>query len=172
MSKESDRVIRLGQITGVHGVKGWVRVYSFTEPRTNLLDYDCWLLEHRDLEQRVEVIAGRESGRKLIAKLKGVDDRDAAADLAGAIIAVPRSELPELDADDFYWTDLEGLEVRNTAGDRLGTVARLISTGANDVLVLEQSEHHLIPFVRGKTVLSVELEKGVIVVDWDASFWE
>lgn len=172
MSKQSDRVIRLGRITGAHGVKGWVRVHSFTEPRTNLLDYDRWLLEHRGQSGPVALVAGRESGRKLIAKLEGVDDRDAAEELTGASVCVPRSELPELDADEYYWTDLEGLKVRNTAGDRLGTVTRLIDTGANDVLVLDQSEHHLIPFVRGKTVLSVDLEQGEIVVDWDASFWE
>jgi 16S rRNA processing protein RimM len=117
-------------------------------------------------------MAGRESGRKLIAKLAGIDDRDAAAELAGAAISVRRSELPELAADEFYWADLVGLEVQNTAGDRLGTVTGLIETGANDVLVLDGSDQHLIPFARGETVLRVDLENGEIIVDWDASFWE
>jgi 16S rRNA processing protein RimM len=169
---EPDRVIRLGQITGAHGVKGWIKVHSFTKPRTNLLDYREWQLEHRGREWTVAVMAGRESGRKLIAKLAGIDDRDAAAELAGAAISVRRSELPELAADEFYWADLVGLEVQNTAGDRLGTVTGLIETGANDVLVLDGSDQHLIPFARGETVLRVDLENGEIIVDWDASFWE
>lgn len=172
MNAESVRVIRLGQIVGAHGVKGWVKVFSFTEPRTNLLEFPHWLLEQNDDELKVEVEAGAESGRKLIAKLAGIDDRDAAAALAGATIAVLRSEMPKLSADEFYWADLEGLEVINVAGDRLGRIARLIETGANDVLVLDGNEQHLIPFVWGKTVRRVDLDAGEIIVDWEASFWE
>ena len=172
MRTDTDRVIRLGQITGAHGVKGWVKVHSFTEPRTNLLGYRHWQLEHRGRTIAVEVLAGRESGRRLIARLAGIDDRDEAAGLTGAAITVPRSELPELAPDEFYWADLEGLAVRNSAGDRLGTVTGLIATGANDVLVLDGSDQHLIPFVQGETVLRVDLDNGEIVVDWDASFWE
>jgi 16S rRNA processing protein RimM len=156
MSAKSDRVVRLGEITGAHGVKGWVKVHSFTEPRTNLLEYRHWLLDHRGVTRDVEVLAGHESGRKIVAKLAGIDDRD----------------LPTLEADEFYWADLEGLSVKNTAGVLLGTVVQLIATGAHDVLVLDGSEQRLIPFVRGRIVRRVDLDDGEIIVDWDTSFWE
>lgn len=172
MSAAADRVIRLGEITGIHGVRGWIRIHSFTHPRTNLLEYRQWLLEQAGSRRPVEVEAAAESGKRLIAKLAGVDDRDAAAGLIGSLIGIPRGALPPLAAGEYYWADLEGLSVRNLHGDELGRVERLIATGANDVLVLEGSEDRLIPFVEGETVRRVDLEAGEIVVDWDASYWE
>ena len=147
-------------------------MHSYTEPRRNLLDYACWRLEQGDQSRTVKVEAARESGRRLLAKLEGIDDRDAAAALTGAGIAVAREAMPALAADELYWADLEGLEVRSTTGARLGTVQRLLATGANDVLVLDGPEGRLIPFVRDKTVRSVDLEAGEIIVDWDVSFWD
>jgi len=172
VSAQSDRVVRLGEITGVHGVKGWLKVHSFTEPRTNLFEYPDWLLED-GTGQRVAVLeAARESGKRLIVKLVGIDDRETAEELTGAVIGVPRSAMPPCAPGEFYWADLEGLAVRNIAGDRLGTVARLIATGANDVLVLEGKAERMIPFVPGETVRRVDLDAGEIVVDWDVSYWE
>jgi len=172
VSAESDRVVRLGEVTGAHGVKGWIKVHSFTEPKTNLLAYASWLLEIDGQWQRLAVEHGHEAGRRLIAKLAGVDDRDSAAALGGAAIGVPRSAMPEPAPGEYYWTDLEGLAVRNLAGDRLGTVARLIATGANDVLVLAGDDGRMIPFVEGDTVRGVDLAAGEILVDWDPSYWE
>lgn len=172
MSAESDRAVRLGEITGVHGVRGWIRVHSYTEPRQNLLAYRSWVLAHGGRDRRVEVEEARESGQRLIAKLAGIDDRDGAAALIGASISVPRSALPPPAPGEYYWTDLEGLVVRNGSGDLLGRVDRLIATGANDVLVLEGPEERMIPFVQGSTVQRVDLDRGEIVVDWDTAFWE
>jgi 16S rRNA processing protein RimM len=172
VSAESDRVVRLGQIAGVHGVQGWVKVLSFTEPRTNLLDYHDWLLTHEGGNLSVRVEAGQESGKRLIAKIAGVDDRDAAAKLIGAMIEVPRSAMPPLAPDEYYWSDLEGLAVINLDGQRLGSVSRVMATGANDVLILDGGAGRLIPFVADKVVRRVDLAAGEIIVDWDESFWE
>ena len=172
MSAKSNRVIRLGEITGVHGVKGWVKVHSYTEPRINLFEYADWLLEDGAGQRMVVLEAGRESGKRLVAKLVGIDNREAAEALSGAVIGVPRSAMPPCAPGEYYWADLEGLAVRNVAGDRLGTVERLIATGANDVLVLEGGGERLIPFVEGETVRDVDLDAGEIVVDWDVSYWE
>lgn len=172
MSAESDRVILLGQITGAHGVKGWVKVHSYTEPRSNLLGYRSWLLERNGEWQAVAVETASESGNRLIAKLAGIEDRDAALELAGTGIGVKRSAMPAPAPNEYYWTDLEGLAVRNLAGDLLGTVERLIATGANDVLVLDERGERMIPFVAGETVRQVDLETGEILVDWDPSYWE
>lgn len=172
MSAESDRIVRLGQIAGVHGVQGWVKILSFTEPRTNLLEYPDWLLDQNGSQRSIKLEAAREAGKRLIAKLAGIDDRDSAAELIGAEIGVQRSAMPPCAPGEYYWTDLEGLAVKNLAGDQLGTVARLIATGANDVLVLEASGERMIPFVEGETVRLVDLDAGEIVVDWDESYWE
>jgi 16S rRNA processing protein RimM len=170
VSADADRVVRLGEICGVHGVKGWVRLRSFTDPRTNLFDYADWLIDSADGRRAVAVEASGTSGKHLIAKLAGVDDRDAAAALIGAGIGVPRSALPSCEPGEYYWTDLEGLTVRTEAGDSLGTVERLVATGANDVLVLDGER--MIPFVAERIVKSVDVEAREIVVDWDASYWE
>jgi 16S rRNA processing protein RimM len=172
VSAESDRVVRLGQISGVHGVQGWVKVLSFTEPRTNLLDYRRWQLTHEGENRQVQIEAAQESGKRLIAKIAGIDDRDAAAELIGALIEVPRAAMPALGPGEYYWADLEGLAVVNLAGERLGAVSRVMATGANDVLLLDGSAERMIPFVANDVVQRVDLEAGEIVVDWDQSFWE
>lgn len=170
MSASVDRLVRLGEISGVYGVRGWVKVLSFTEPRTNLFDYTRWLLEHRGGRRAVDVEATRSTGRNLLAKLADIDDRDEAAALIGAQISVPRRELPDCAPGEYYWADLEGLAVVNRAGEPLGTVERLVATGSNDVLVLDGGQ--MIPFVQGEIVISVDLGDRKIEVDWDPSYLE
>lgn len=172
MSPESDRVVQLGEISGVHGVRGWVRVHSYTDPRTNLFDYPSWLLEQAGERMEIGVEAARIAGRKLIAKLVGIDDRDRALGLVGAAIGVRRSHLPAPEPGEYYWTDLEGLAVVTRGGERLGRVERLIATGAHDVLVLDGPGERMIPFVPGEVIERVDLEAGEILVAWDASYWE
>lgn len=164
----------LGRITGLYGVRGWVRVRSYTEPRAALLEYHDWLVGHAGAWERFEV-EGREHGKALVARLEGTQDRDAAARFIGAEVAVERSRLPEPAAGEYYWADLEGLEVRHRDGRVLGRVDRLLETGAHDVLVVrpgEPGEHGregeiLIPFVPGRFVRGVDLDAGVIDVDWE-----
>jgi 16S rRNA processing protein RimM len=171
VSAETDRVIQLGEITGAHGVKGWVRVQSFTDPKSNLLGYGTWLLDRGGEWQSVAVEAARESGRRLIAKLANIEDRDAAAGLAGTAIGVRRSSMPAPAPNEYYWADLEGLAVRNLGGHVLGTVDRLVATGANDVLVLAGDDQKMIPF-ESAIVRSVDFGTGEIIVDWDPGYWE
>ena len=171
MSAATDRVVPLGEITGPHGVKGWVRVHSFTDPKSNLLGYRTWLLERGGEWQAVAVEAARESGRRLIAKLAAVEDRDAAAELAGTAIGVRRSSMPAPAPNEYYWADLEGLAVRNLEGHVLGKVERLLATGAHDVLVLAGDDDKMIPFETA-IVRSVDFESGEILVDWDPGYWE
>jgi len=157
----------LGRIAGVFGVKGWVKVLSYSEPREAILDYENWLLKRGDVWQAATVEKGKPHGKSVIAKLANVEDRDAAAELMGFDIAVPRDELPETQAGEYYWTDLEGLQVVHRDGRSLGRVAHLIATGANDVLVVEGDRECLIPFVMEEVILDVDLANGVISVDWE-----
>ena len=168
---KSERLIELGYVAGVMGVQGWVKVHSYTEPRENILDYPAWNLgDGSETSEEYLLEAGRTQGKSLVAKLTGVDDRDEATALIRRIIRVKRCQLPELEPGQYYWSDLEGLTVVNTAGGRLGTVTKLIATGANDVLVVQGDGELLIPFVLEQVVKSVELDEGRIVVAWDSDY--
>ena len=161
----------LGRLSGLFGVRGWVKVHSYTEPRENIIDYSGWILVHGGKEHRVDVEAGHLAGKSVVAKLRGIDDRDEASGWIGADVCVERAALPPCKPGEYYWVDLEGLEVRNMRGETLGEVDHLMSTGAHDVIVLRGGDR-LIPFVTGTVVQRVDFEAGVIVVDWESSFWD
>ncbi len=177
MSAADEKLI-IGKISGVYGVKGWVKVYSDTEPKEGITQYNPWYLRQPGRQQgewrEVQVESGRRQAKTVIAKLDGCDDRDAAMLLTGAEIAIRQDQLKELNKDEYYWRDLIGLRVTNREGVELGTVHRLMETGANDVLVVKgqdkESKEHLIPWILNQSVLDVDLEQGLIQVDWDADF--
>lgn len=167
MTRASQDIVRLGRIVGLFGVRGWVKVYSYTEPREGIVEYRRWLIGSAESWQERRVVDGRRSGRSVIAQLEGVEDRESAAGLLGLDVAVTRDTLPGLSATQYYWADLEGLAVRRKDGTRLGRVERLLETGAHDVMVVDGERERLIPFVVGEVVLDVDLDAGVIDVDWD-----
>lgn len=155
---------------GPWGVKGWVKVYSYTDPRENIVDFPTWSLEKDGQRRSVRVEQGRRHGSQVVVKLASVDDRDAAALLAGADVSVARGELAPCEDGEYYWTDLEGLRVVTRGGVDLGAIDRLFSTGSNDVMVVIGDKERLIPFVKEQVVQSVDLEAGTVVVDWDPAF--
>ncbi len=179
--------IAVGQLVGVFGIKGWLKVKSNTEPAENIIDYKPWHLktQHGLKEVEVDEYAFRPQG--LMVHIKGCDDRDQAAALGKATIVVDKSLLPELDAQEFYWHQLIGLKVITVfSGDTsessatqaqcLGSVKSLLATGANDVLVVEATQEsiddreRLLPYVFDEFVLAVDLEAGEIRVNWDPEF--
>jgi 16S rRNA processing protein RimM len=157
----------LGRIVGLFGIRGWVKVFSYTEPREAVLDYKDWLLSQDGGWQRVALAEGRRQGKAIIARLEGIEDRDSAAELTGSNIGVNRDALPDPGEGRYYWADLEGLGVVHKDGTQLGRVTCLMATGANDVLVVDGSVERLIPFVMGAVILDVDLAAGVIRVDWE-----
>ncbi len=157
----------LGRISGFFGVRGWVKVYSYTEPREAVLNYRSWLLSSNGDWRTAEVAEGKRHGKTVIARIEGIEDRDQAAKLIGCDIGVPRSEMPETDEGQYYWSDIEGLRVMTKNGTGLGKVEYLLETGANDVMVINGEQEVLVPFVIDDVVLDVDLAAGVITVDWD-----
>ena len=133
-----------------------------------ILEYQPWLLGED--KKPVKIIDGRKQGKGLVALLPGFNDREQATTLVGQQIFVGRDQLPATAADEYYWADLEGLEVHTTQGHVLGRVEKLMETGANDVLVIRGQREHLVPFVQGQYVTCVDLENGLIEVDWDPEF--
>jgi 16S rRNA processing protein RimM len=162
--------VLLGRIVGVHGVHGAVKLESFTEPRLAIFGYKPWLLERESgAVGEVAEAQGHTQGKGIVATLAGIGDRDVAASLVGTKIFVPREALPELASGEYYQVDLEGLQVRNLAGEDLGHVSHLFDNGAHDVLVTrdEAGRERLIPYVVERFVKAVDLGAGCITVDWD-----
>lgn len=167
----ADRLVVVGKIVGLSGVQGWVKLESYTEPRMSIFAYQPWLLGTGAEGKEVSGAHGRAQGKGMIAALPGITDRDAAAALVGVEIRVSRALLPAPKCGEYYWTDLEGMEVVTLDGAALGRVSHLFATGANDVLVTRDGERErLIPFVQEQFVHKVDLEAGRITVDWDPDF--
>ena len=166
----SAEMLVVGKISGVYGVKGWVKLFSYTDPREGIVDYDQCYLRQKGTWHAVTLTAGRKHGKGVIAKLDHCDDRDEAMKLIGTEIAIRREQLAELPPGEYYWNDLIGLKVINQDDTDLGQVIALMETGANDVLVVEGDRERLIPFTQGHAVTEVDLDQGVIRVDWDPEF--
>jgi 16S rRNA processing protein RimM len=168
MNTDPNRYVILGQVVGVFGIKGWVRIQSDTEPSDNILTYSPWYLARQDDWQAYKVLQGQAHSKGIIALLEGCHDRDMAASLVGCRIAVTRNQLPTPAQGEYYWSDLIGLDVYNLQQEYVGKVTAMLPTGANDVLVIQgQNEEILIPYVKDYYVYGVDLAAGKIAVDWD-----
>lgn len=167
----AQQYIVVGEISGVFGIKGWVKVYSFTEPRENILNYSPWILRKGSDLKTLEVLDGSLQGKAVVASLSGITDRDIAASLGGYEIVIDAGMLPEPEEGEYYWRDLIGLKVETEQGVTLGLVDYLLETGANDVLVVKDGEkERLIPFLQGQFVKKIDLESSLMIVDWDPEF--
>ena len=155
--------VEIGRVVGAFGIKGWIRVLSYSTPPEGLLRYRHWTIAGRDWE----VLDGHPHGDTVVAGLAGLADRDAAAALRGATVAVPRAKLPKAKRGEFYWTDVLGSEVVSTKGAKLGTLGSVTSNNAQDVMVVTGERERLIPAVAGAIVQSVDVAGKRIVVEWE-----
>ena len=147
-----------------------MRVYSYTQPRENIVAYGPWVLESPEGERRtMTVVEGKAHGKGVVARLEGVADRDAAAALVGWEIKVSRTSLPDAPAGHYYWDDLIGLNAFDAQGRSVGRVTGLMETGAHDVLVIQGGDRVLLPFVVGQTIMEVDLAGSRIVVDLESA---
>ncbi len=157
-----DKPVLIGSISGCHGVRGWLKVYSYTRPRENITRYRRWLIDGQ-----LYRVKATKHGKSVIVKIEGIDDRDAAARLVGKEIYLPRTSLPALEEGQYYWNDLIGMDVVNVEGDAFGTVSKLLETGAHDVLVIEgEDRQRLVPFVMDVYIKNVDFDNNTIHVDW------
>ncbi|MGQ9426345.1 ribosome maturation factor RimM [Gilvimarinus sp. F26214L] len=179
MAESLPELIPVGRIGAVYGVRGWVRVQSFTAPPEKIFEYQPWWLRTPEGWQSMEVAASSIQGKRLVAQLSGVDDRERARAYAQVEIAVAADALPPLDEGEYYWHQLEGLRVISEYGGEhhdLGRVERLMETGANDVLVVRgdgdsiDKRERLVPYLPDHTVRKVDLARDEILVDWDPEF--
>jgi len=166
----SSEVITVGKISGVFGLQGALKIFSFTDPRENILNYSPWRLKKNNELLEVELISGKSQGKIITARLKGISNRDTAATLVGYEIQIDKALLPATDNDEYYWHDLIGLKVETVEGTKLGVVDSILETGANDVLIIKGDRERLIPFLQPETVVNIDLEIGLMRVDWDSDF--
>jgi len=171
MTEADSDYLTIGRINGLFGVRGWVKVYSHTEPRDNILTYRTWYLRDGHIWREAELAEGKAHGKGIVARIKGCDDRDAAAALIGSDIAIRREQLHQAAEGEYYWADLIGLDVVTSEGVELGHVDHLMETGANDVLVVRQGKRErLIPYIPGQVICEIDLAGKRLVVDWDPEF--
>ncbi len=165
-------MVVMGKVVAAHGIRGWIKVQTYTEYLDSLLDYDIWHLGNDKQAWRpFEVLEADVHGKVVVARLQGVEDRTAAEKCKGLLVAIPRDELPEEEDGEYYWSDLVGMRVVNLTDEALGTVDTLLETGANDVLGVRdaQGKEILIPFI-AQVIRQVDKERKVIRVDWQADY--
>lgn len=166
-----NELIHVGEISGVFGIKGWVKVFSLTDPRENILDYSPWVLKKGNQVKEVILSNGKRQGKSVVACIEGLSDRDEAATYSGWEILIKKSQLPKSENGEYYWADLVGLQVDTEDGFNLGKIDHLIETGANDVLVIiKEDEERLIPFIQGQVIKKIDLDNKIMIVEWDPDF--
>lgn len=169
MQKE-DRYVLVGKVGAAHGIQGLVKITSYTEASADIFKYNPWHLKQNGQWVQVNIEREQQSGKHLIARVEGCYDRNTAQTLTNTEIAVKRDQLEELEEDQHYWSDLEGLSVRNTDGIDLGRVDHLFDTGSNAVMVITGGKRRLIPFIKEHVIVEVDYEAKSITVDWDPEF--
>jgi len=174
--KAARALVVMGRIGRPHGVKGWLRLQSSTSPPANILEFAELHVETEHGPGSLRIDGSRWQGDSLIVHFAGYDEPELARRLTGLEVYVVADELPELDAGEYYWRQLQGLAVVNLAGENLGRVSSVFETGANDVMVVAPAQgsiddrERLIPYVWTRVVRRVDLEAGTINVDWGADF--
>jgi len=158
--------ILIGKVSGCFGVQGWIKVFSYCDPRENITAYESWIVG----DKKFDAVESKRNGKLIVAKLVGINDKDAALTLMGQAVEIEKQQLTQLTADQFYWHDLVGLEVKNTDGVSFGTIKSLLETGANDVIIVKGERERLIPYITDdtddKTVIKVDLQQNIMLVDW------
>jgi 16S rRNA processing protein RimM len=174
MKTDAKDLVVMGRIVAPYGVFGWLKIIPDTEVFDTLLDYKTWWIG-KDLDWReLKLESAKIHNDVLLVKLKGIDERDGAFACKGKLVAVPRVSLPELENEEYYWSDLIGLNVKNQLNVDFGSIIDVLETGANDVIVVSKQDvngkrERLIPFV-AQTILEVSLENQTMLVDWDEDF--
>lgn len=163
MNKDSR--ILIGKVSGCFGVKGWLKIFSYSDPRENITTYKNWLIDGKLYES----VVSKKQGKLIVAKLEGIDDKDSAMAFMGKSIEIEPHQLQDLDEGEYYWRDLIGLRVKNLRDIDFGEVTNLLETGAHDVIIVKHKElqrERLIPFVYDDTIVKVDLENQTMTVDW------
>ena len=170
MNNSADKAfISIGRIGSTYGVRGWVKIDSYTESGAKILDYMPWYIKDHNNWRIIDIEDKKVQNNLVIVKLIGVHTPEEARLLTGKLIVISRSQLPALKQNEYYWSDLEGLTVVTEDGVVLGKIAYLIATGANDVLIVKGEKEHAIPYLPNKVIKKIDLAQHLMIVDWEIS---
>lgn len=164
-----DQYITIAKIGAPYGVRGWLKVQTFTDSIENAVNYRPWFVT--DAKGQWSILAVEQvdyQSERLLIKIQGIDTPEAARCYTGKLLHIPRNKLPVLQENEYYWSDLEGLTVIDQHGDVLGKVSFLLETGSNDVLVVKGSKQIAVPYLPGQVIKSVSLDTREIHVEWEA----
>lgn len=165
-------IVVLGRLADPYGIQGWLWLHPFGDDPLAWAEMPVWwIAKEGEPWRECKLKSLKAHGNGVVVLLEGIADRTAAEAMKGFLVGAPRESLPKTDDDEFYWGDLIGLDVINTAGERLGKVAGLIESGANTVLrvVADDGLERLLPFVSA-VVLAVEKDAGLIRVEWGSDW--
>lgn len=175
--KKQENLTVVGKFGSSYGIRGWIKVFSFTEQEDSLFDYQPWFIKKQGVLQSIELESWKYHSQHLIAKLKNIHDRDEASTLTNCEILVDMDAFPALDDGSYYWKDLVNCRVVTVLGYDLGCVVDLMETGSNDVLVVQANlkdafgmKERLIPYIETQVIKNVDLQSKLIEVDWEPSF--
>lgn len=169
MDNSTDWLV-VGRFGRTHGIKGFITVHSFTDPRDNILHYTDWHVYLAKQWQPLKIVRLEVNDKSILAQIEGYREREQVASLTNAEIAVSRTQLPTLQPGEYYWHELIGMQVVNQQGQPFGKVIEIMPTGANDVLVVEGEKRYLIPYLPGQFVKEINASQRIITVDWDMDF--
>lgn len=175
-SDKEGKILVLGQFGKVHGLKGWLKLTSFTSPAENILDYPKLNAEVNQSWTSFCIDQSKKQANGLLVHVSGYDDPESAKSLTGLRLSVAAKSLPALSTGDYYWHELEGLRVVNQREQNFGRIIKLLETGANDVLVIApdtdsiDDRERLIPYLKESVIKVVDLDAGTIQVSWEADY--
>ncbi|CCN35521.1 16S rRNA-processing protein RimM [Vibrio nigripulchritudo ATCC 27043] len=176
MSEQGDKIV-VGKFGASYGIRGWLKVFSYTDNAESIFDYSPWFIKQKGEWVECKVESWKRHNKGMVCKLEGLDIREEAHLLTNFEIAINPASLPELSEDEFYWRELFGMQVVTTKGYNLGEVVDLLETGSNDVLVVKANlkdafgqKERLIPFLEEQVIKQVDRSAQRIEVDWDPGF--
>ena len=176
MSEQNNRIV-MGKLGSTYGIRGWLKVFSYTDNAESIFDYSPWYLNQKGKWVEYKVESWKRHGQGYVCKLAGLDVREDAQLMTNFEIAIDPASLPELSEDEFYWRELFGMQVFTTKGYDLGEVTDLLETGSNDVLVIKANrkdafgqKERLVPYLEEQVIKKVDREARRIEVDWDPGF--
>jgi len=166
---DSSNIITIAKISTTYGVHGWIRVFPYTDYNSHIFDYQPWYLSDTPdtIGTVIKVEDWKEHGRQILVKFTEIDSPEKARLLTNKFITISRNQLPQLEKNEFYWSDLIGMTVINQHQEKLGEVVSIMETGSNDVLIVKGENEHAIPYLPDRVILKIDLENKVILVDWE-----
>ncbi len=176
MSNQDERIV-VGKFGSTYGIRGWLKVFTYTDNPESIFDYSPWYINQKGEWVEYKVESWKRHNKGMVCKLEGLEVREEAHLLTNFEIAIDPAVLPELSEDEFYWRELFGMKVVTTKGYDLGEVTDIMETGSNDVLVVKANlkdafgkKERLVPYLEEQVIKNVDREAQRIEVDWDPGF--